>query len=32
LIAEFHSKAGNIKKVTEYETKAEKILQVRITF
>ncbi|XP_037717006.1 trehalase isoform X2 [Drosophila subpulchrella] len=27
LIAEFHSKAGNIKKVTEYETKAEKILQ-----
>lgn len=26
LIAEFHSKAGNTKKVTEYETKAEKLL------
>ncbi|XP_032571738.1 trehalase isoform X1 [Drosophila sechellia] len=25
LIAEFHSKAGNTKKVTEYETKAEKL-------
>lgn len=28
LIAEFHSKAGNIEKVTEYENKAAKLLQV----
>ncbi|KAH8254403.1 hypothetical protein KR032_009879 [Drosophila birchii] len=26
LIAEFHAKAGNIEKVTEYETKAQKLL------
>lgn len=29
MIAEFHSKAGNVEKMTEYETKAQKIKEVR---
>lgn len=32
MIAEFHSKAGNVEKMTEYETKAQKIKEVCIWY